>query len=108
MSKIEAPVDGRVETGTFAFKAKSFNGYRLDMTGKVFGRKHGSVIVAALDSQFADDVDLLSAAPELMEVVKAFIAEITDYAIINKLGDPEKQHNIKWARQVIAKAEGQS
>ncbi len=49
---------------------------------------------------------LIAASPELLEVVKAFIAEITDYAIINKLGDPEKQHNIKWARQVIAKAEG--
>lgn len=47
---------------------------------------------------------LIAIAPELLEVLKAFVAETVDYATINKLGDPEKQHNVKWARQVIAKA----
>ena len=41
----------------------------------------------------------------LVEVVKAFIAEQVDYMTRNKLGDPEKQHNVKWARSVLAKAE---
>ena len=48
---------------------------------------------------------LICAAPELMEVVKAFVAETVDYMMLNNLGDPEQQHNVKWARQVIAKAE---
>lgn len=45
---------------------------------------------------------------ELLEVVKALVSETVEYATVNKLGDPEKQHNIKWARSVIAKAEGRS
>ncbi|MHC2481602.1 hypothetical protein [Rhizobium leguminosarum] len=45
---------------------------------------------------------------ELLEVVKAFVVETIDYATINKLGDAEQQHNVKWARSVIAKIEGQS
>jgi|UniRef100_A0A6H1ZBM7 hypothetical protein len=49
---------------------------------------------------------LCAAAPELLEVVRAFVAETVDYAKLNKLGDPEKQHNVKWARSVIAKAAG--
>jgi hypothetical protein len=43
---------------------------------------------------------------ELLECLKAMVAETVEYATINKLGDPEKQHNIKWARSIIAKAEG--
>lgn len=49
---------------------------------------------------------LIAAAPDLLEVVKAFVAETVDYATLNNLGDPEQQHNVKWARSVIAKAEG--
>ncbi len=49
---------------------------------------------------------LISAAPELLEVVKAFVEQEVDYMTRNKLGDPEQQHNVKWARAVIAKAEG--
>jgi ribosomal protein L29 len=50
------------------------------------------------------DARLIAAAPELLELVEAFVAETVDYATINKLGDPENQHNVKWARKVIAKA----
>lgn len=52
-----------------------------------------------------DDASLIVAAPELLEVLKAFVAETVDYMTINHLGDPEGQHNVKWARRVIAKAE---
>ena len=52
----------------------------------------------------AANAKLIAAAPDLLEVLKAFVDETVDYATINKLGDPEKQHNVKWARQVIAKA----
>ena len=31
-----------------------------------------------------------------------------EYMTINKLGDPEQQHNIKWARKVMAKARGET
>jgi len=51
---------------------------------------------------------LIAAAPELAEVVKAFIDETVDYATRNNLGDPEKQHNVKWGRSVLAKARGES
>ncbi|QIG76670.1 hypothetical protein EVC28_046 [Rhizobium phage RHph_I1_23] len=47
-----------------------------------------------------------SCAAELIEVVKALVAETIDYATLNKLGDAEQQHNVKWARSVISKAEG--
>lgn len=51
-----------------------------------------------------DDWKLIGAAPELAEVVKSFIAETVDYMTINNLGDPEKQHNVKWGRTILAKA----
>ena len=49
---------------------------------------------------------LIAAAPELMDVLKAMVDEIVDYMTLNNLGDPEQKHNIKWARSIIAKAEG--
>lgn len=42
-------------------------------------------------------------AGEATQVLEAMVAEYTDYAIRNHLGNPEKQHNIKWARTVLAK-----
>lgn len=38
----------------------------------------------------------------LREIVQAFIDETVDYATRNNLGDPEKQHNVKWARAELA------
>lgn len=43
---------------------------------------------------------------EALECLKAFVAETVDYMTRNKLGDPERQHNVRWARAIIAKAEG--
>ncbi len=37
----------------------------------------------------------------LREVVEAFVAETVDYMTRNKLGDPEGQHNVRWARAVL-------
>lgn len=54
----------------------------------------------------AGNARLIVAAPELFEVLKAFVAQEVDYMTINNLGDPEKQHNVKWARAVFAKVEG--
>jgi hypothetical protein len=51
---------------------------------------------------------LEQAAPELLELVKAFVTAEVDYMTLNNLGDPEQQHNVKWARAVIAKVEGLS
>lgn len=51
---------------------------------------------------------LMVAAPDLAEVVQSFIDETVDYATRNNLGDPEKQHNVKWGRAVLAKARGEA
>lgn len=69
----------RKATGSFTYKAKTKTGYSLNMTGKVFGPKHGTVIVAALDSQLCDDVDLLHAAPDLISAFTP-IAKTLGYA----------------------------
>lgn len=42
-------------------------------------------------------------AGELAEVLTAMVGEHCDYMIRNKLGNPEHDHNIKWARRVLAK-----
>lgn len=31
------------------------------------------------------------------EIIQAFVDAEVDYMMINHLGDPEKQHNVKWA-----------
>ena len=49
-------------------------------------------------------VDWDEVGPELLEVLEAMVAAECEYMTINNLGDPEQQHNIKWARSVIAKA----
>jgi hypothetical protein len=83
--------------------------WSIDRTG-IVDVDGDNIFVVGSDStcwwKASDDAHLMSAAPELLEVVKALIEETIDYATLNKLGDPEKQHNIKWARKVIAKAEG--
>ena len=47
---------------------------------------------------------LCAAAPDLLEALKAFVIETVDYMTINKLGDPEQQHNVKLARAALSKA----
>lgn len=54
----------------------------------------------------SEDASLIAAAPDLLAALKAMVVEYCDYTIINNLGDPETQHNIKLARAAIAKAEG--
>jgi hypothetical protein len=51
-----------------------------------------------------ENARLIAAAPELLEVVRGFVDEKVDYMRINHLGDPERTHMVKWARQIIAKA----
>ena len=38
---------------------------------------------------------------ELLTAYKSLVGEYCEYQVINNLGDPEKQHNIKWARKFI-------
>lgn len=45
---------------------------------------------------------------EPLECLSAFVTETVDYMTRNKLGDPEMQHNVKWARSIIAKREVQN
>lgn len=51
---------------------------------------------------------LIASAPNLLECLKAFVVGEVAYMTINNLGDPEQQHNVKWARSIIARAEGRS
>lgn len=37
---------------------------------------------------------------ELHQLVEEFVIAECDYMRRNKLGDPEKQHNVKWARRL--------
>ena len=52
-------------------------------------------------------LNLIAAAPEMAEALEAMVDEACDYMQINKLGDPEKQHNIRRARAALAKARGE-
>lgn len=38
---------------------------------------------------------------ELRRVIRAFVDSEVEYMTVNNLGDPEKQHNVKWARRVL-------
>jgi hypothetical protein len=55
---------------------------------------------AALLVSLADEV------VRLREALTAMVDEQVDYMTINKLGDPEKQHNIKLARRALAGEQG--
>ena len=44
---------------------------------------------------------------ELLEALKAMVAEKRDYMLLNNLGNPEEQHTIKQAAAAIAKAQVQ-
>lgn len=76
-----------------------------DMIAGAMKRGGGSFDQGDCHTQMAN-ARLIAAAPDLLGCLKAMVAETVEYATINKLGDPEKQHNIKWARSIIAKAEG--
>ncbi len=41
------------------------------------------------------------------EVLQSFIDDEIEYMQMNKLGDAEVQHNIKWAREVMGTKRGQ-
>lgn len=69
-------------------------------------------VVVRLESDLQDNetglanARLIVAAPELLDVLQAFVQQEVDYMTRNNLGDPKKQYNVKWARAVIAKATG--
>ena len=47
-----------------------------------------------------------SATEMLTAALNALVDEYCEYMRINNLGDPEKQHNIKFARAALSLAEG--
>ena len=47
-------------------------------------------------------------AGEALEVIESFITETVDYMTRNNLGDPEKQHNVRWGRKVLTALRGRS
>jgi hypothetical protein len=56
------------------------------------------------DGEADANAQLIAAAPDLVEALKACVIETVDYMTINELGDPEQQHNVKQARAALAKA----
>lgn len=38
---------------------------------------------------------------DMRRLLREFVNETVDYMALNNLGDPEKQHNVKWARRVL-------
>lgn len=90
----------------FKFSCKKTNGYSMNMDGTIRSAEHAGVIVAALDGQYADNHNLLNAAPELLEALAAFV-RLQD----EKIANPEMVWST-WetpllieARAAIAKAE---
>lgn len=78
------------------------------IVGMDAAKKDGSVYRYDVRGINCADARLIEAAPDLLEIVQAFVAETVDYATRNNLGDPEQQQNVKWARSVISKIEGRS
>ena len=38
---------------------------------------------------------------QLRQVLTSFVEDEVEYMMINDLGDPDQQHNIKWARRFL-------
>lgn len=51
---------------------------------------------------------LIAAAPDMLALLQSFVTYQVDYMTRNHLGDPERQHNIKWARQLFAQIKGEA
>lgn len=62
----------------------------------------GEIVMACAGSRVPNNPTDFT--PELLACLEGFITETVDYMTINNLGDPERQHNVKWARRIIAKA----
>lgn len=80
--------------------------WRIESDGGVYAND-GYIIASLFGPDAKANARLMAAAPELLDLVRDMVAEVVDYATINNLGDPEKQHNVKWARALIAKATGE-
>lgn len=65
----------------------------------------GPVKVCPAIAHGLDDACLIAAAPDLLLAVKCLCEEMVDYMTINKLGDPNEQHNYRLGMAAIAKAE---
>lgn len=67
------------------------------------GEEAAKAYIAAMRPVQAEAVDEYKRVlDEAEKAYRALVEEYCDYAVLNKLGDPEQQHNIKWARTVLA------
>lgn len=48
----------------------------------------------------SENIELKAEIEQLRELVRSFVLGEIDYMTRNKLGDPEQQHNVKWARKL--------
>ena len=47
--------------------------------------------------------DVKAFRDEAISIIKDFVQTEVEYMTVNLLGDPEKQHNVKWARAFFKK-----
>lgn len=80
----------------FVYSIKTETGYNSKTEGRLRGPTHHGVVLAALGGQFVDAVDLLTAAPDLLAVLK-------DMTLTHIPRDCHER-----ALAAIAKAEGRS
>lgn len=75
--------------------------WRYTASSQEVVRSDGVLIARDVPPEFGQMVE---AVPELIKVLTAMVEAEIDYMAINNLGDGEQQHNVKWARRVIARA----
>jgi hypothetical protein len=46
------------------------------------------------------DGKVIDREKQLEELVRSFVFDEIDYMTRNNLGDPERQHNVRWARKL--------
>ena len=58
-------------------------------------------LASGLSASIGDTKEAADEIERLREALRFIVDETCEYAIINKLGDPEQQHSIKLARAAL-------
>ena len=70
----------------------------------LFAMEGGTDLIAEIEA----NAQLMESSPDMYEALKVIVGNTIDYATINNLGDPYKQHDVKLALAALAKAEGRT
>lgn len=80
----------------FTYSIKAPSGFRSKMEGTLRGPEHHGVVSAAANGDFVDDFNMLSAAPDLLKMLK--VAQLWL--------DVDGRFDMQGINAAIAKAEG--